>query len=88
MEDIKQNNKCGNTAGYKSLYVIPLSEVEAVNFIDKKTKEVVPTPQGSFGKIDVYDIKVTSQNDADFYKNKITGNFRSVNDMAILFKKM
>jgi hypothetical protein len=88
MNDIKANNKCMNTTGYKALYITPLNEVDAVNLIDKKTKEIVFATNGSFGKLAVFDIKVQSNYEGDFYKNKITANFRSSVDESILFNSL
>ena len=88
MNDINANHKCTNMTGYKALYITPLNEVSAVNLIDKQTKEIVFAAGGSFGKIDCYDIKVQSNYDSDFYKNKITANFRSKNDMSHLFNSL
>jgi hypothetical protein len=88
MKDIKANNKCVNTTGYKSLYIIPLSEVLAVNLIDKQTKEVIFAQDGSFGKVDCFDIKVQSKYEKDAYQHKITANFRSVADESVLFNSL
>ena len=88
MEDIKSDSKCRNMTGYKALYIIPLNEVEALNFKDSKSKGIVISKDGHFAKLDVHDIKVQSSYENDFYKNKIAANFRSANDMAILFDKM
>ena len=88
MKDIKANNKCVNTTGYKALYIIPLSEVLAVNFIDKQTKEVIFSKDGSFGKVDVFDIKIQSKYEDDAYKHQITSNFRSLVDESVLFNSL
>jgi len=88
MQDIQANNRCKNMTGYCALSITPLNEVSAMNFTYDGKKEIVFSQDGSLGKIDVFDIKVQSNQDSDFYKNKITANFRSADDMNSLFDRL
>jgi hypothetical protein len=88
MEDIKSSTKCGNMAGNKSLFIIPINEISSIDFVDEGTKKVTPRSTGGFSKVDIYDLKADTSPDDDAFSHEINGNFRTSQNMNPLFNRM
>lgn len=81
MEDIVRESACQDMHGYICVYICPLSLVKSVDLVDVNTKKVVFESGGSWTMLDLREIIVLSENDADIYVNTITGKHRTPNSI-------
>ena len=88
MQNITKNVDCQNMTGYKSLYIIPIDEIESITPVNNTTKTVKPTPTGCWAKVEAYNIKVGMNYKNDFYQNEISCDFRTNENQDALFNAM
>jgi hypothetical protein len=88
MDDITINNACGNMSGNKTLMLIPVNEIDNIEVVDMNKKILHPILLRRFFKIDVYDLKHTSEIEDDFYNNQISASIRSKENLNATLNKL